>query len=180
MARSELKFVFTGTMGAGKTHAIAALSDIPVISTDVKATDEARLKKEKTTVAMDYGEIKIDEDTTINLYGTPGQKRFEYMWQILADGALGVIVMVDNSREKPIEDLDIYLDNFKAFAEKGALAVAITHGDKKAIPERDAYCKHLKKRGFDGLPVYFVDARERPQVSLVIKSLLAMLEAYGT
>src|SRR5690606_19648729 len=110
MARSELKFVFTGTMGAGKTQAISALSDIPVISTDVKATDEARLKKEKTTVAMDYGEIHLDDETAINLYGTPGQKRFEYMWKILADGALGVIVMVDNSREKPLEDMDVYLE----------------------------------------------------------------------
>lgn len=180
MARSELKFVFTGTMGAGKTQAISALSDIPVISTDVKATDEARLKKEKTTVAMDYGEIHLDDETAINLYGTPGQKRFEYMWKILADGALGVIVMVDNSREKPLEDMDVYLENFSEFSGRGAMVVAVTHADSKPRPDRAAYYNHLQKKNLGNLPVFFVDAREKTQVNLVVRSLLAMLEAYGT
>ncbi|WP_245391541.1 GTP-binding protein [Thioflexithrix psekupsensis] len=77
---SEIKIVFTGSMGAGKTTAIAAISEIPVINTDVRATDPTTLqRKATTTVAMDYGELTLEDGQKLRLYGTPGQLRFEYM-----------------------------------------------------------------------------------------------------
>lgn len=70
------KIIFTGPMGAGKTTAIAAISEIPPISTEVRCTDEAQALKETTTVAMDYGYFTLEDSSRIHLYGTPGQERF--------------------------------------------------------------------------------------------------------
>ena len=73
MDHQELKIVFTGPMGAGKTTAIRAISDAPPVSTEVANTDQAACAKEMTTVAMDYGQLLLDDGTSVRLYGTPGQ-----------------------------------------------------------------------------------------------------------
>ena len=75
---SQYKIIFTGPVGAGKTTAIAALSDIAPVSTAAKATDMTRDRKEKTTVAMDYGAMRLEDGGTVHLYGTPGQERFDF------------------------------------------------------------------------------------------------------
>lgn len=74
----DVKIVFTGTPGAGKTTAIAALSDRPPVVTDVRNTDP-RLGKERTTVGLDFGQFGIPGGQTVRLFGTPGQLRFEFM-----------------------------------------------------------------------------------------------------
>ena len=76
------KIVFAGPVGAGKTTAIKSLSDIEVVSTDASATDDVKLMKATTTVAMDYGLMRLDNGYQVRLYGTPGQKRFDFMWDI--------------------------------------------------------------------------------------------------
>ena len=81
------KLLVSGPPGAGKTTAIYALSEIPPICTEVLATDELTLEKEETTVGMDYGQITLGEGEVIAVYGTPGQPRFSFMWQILLEGA---------------------------------------------------------------------------------------------
>ena len=68
----ELKIVFTGPMGAGKTTAIAAISDTPPVLTDVVNNDHAAFDKDTTTVALDYGQIMLDNGVAVRLYGTPG------------------------------------------------------------------------------------------------------------
>ena len=78
----RLKIVFSGPMGAGKTQAIATLSDISVVSTEVKNTDLHINAKALTTVGMDYGEMTLEDGVSIGLYGTPGQERFNFIWPI--------------------------------------------------------------------------------------------------
>jgi DNA polymerase III delta prime subunit len=90
MNNAPLKLLFAGPTGAGKTTAIAAISDFPPVSTDVAATDEVASMKEATTVAMDYGEITLAEGQKVFLYGTPGQQRFDFMWKICAEVIEGV------------------------------------------------------------------------------------------
>lgn len=68
---TEVKIIFTGTVGAGKTTAINAISEIKTISTEAVATDETAQRKETTTVGMDYGEVTVDEGLVLRLYGTP-------------------------------------------------------------------------------------------------------------
>lgn len=170
-----VKIVFTGIMGAGKTEAIRVISDIDVVSTDVEATDEVRERKNSTTVAMDYGEVILDQHTTLALYGTPGQERFRYMWEILAQGALGIVIMLDNSREDPLADLAMYLDNFSAYFDQCSVVIAITHTDIKPTPDIEMYRKFIRERQY-GFPIYRIDAREKAQVLLLIESMLAMIE----
>ncbi|CAA0105462.1 Uncharacterised protein [BD1-7 clade bacterium] len=170
-----IKVVFTGCVGSGKSAAVKVLSDINVVSTDVDASDEVSEKKDQTTVAMDYGECVIDEETTIALFGTPGQERFRYMWEILAQGALGIVILVDNSREDPLSDLDIYLDNFATFIDKSCVVVGVTHTDVAPKPAIHTYHAHLEKR-HQHLPVYTIDAREKSQVLLLMETLVTELE----
>jgi signal recognition particle receptor subunit beta len=108
----RLKIVFSGPMGAGKTQAIASLSDIPVVSTEVQNTDLDAHSKILTTVGMDYGELALEGSTGIGLYGTPGQERFSFIWSILAQGALGVVILIDHSAADPVQDMARYLDTF--------------------------------------------------------------------
>ncbi len=127
----QIKFIFTGPPGAGKTTAIAAISEFPPVSTDVLSTDDLAKTKEKTTVAMDFGQITLDNGLKIGLYGTPGQERFRFMWEILVQGGLGLIVLIDNRRPDPLKDLEIYLDNFSEFIDKTDAVIGITCSDVK-------------------------------------------------
>ena len=90
----EFKIIFAGSMGAGKTTAIKALSDKEVISTDVANSDKKAHNKLLTTVGIDYGQILLPPDTKVGLYGTPGQERFELVWRVVTEGALGAIVLL--------------------------------------------------------------------------------------
>lgn len=90
-----VKIVVTGPFAAGKTTFIHTLSETQVLATERKVSDFSEGVKSQTTVAMDFGRITIDRDLVMHLFGTPGQKRFDFMWQILAEGMLGFIVLID-------------------------------------------------------------------------------------
>ena len=75
-----LKMVVTGPFNAGKTEFIQSVSEIDVVSTERKISSEIERIKETTTVAMDFGRITVDNEMVLYLFGTPGQKRFDFMW----------------------------------------------------------------------------------------------------
>ena len=81
-----VKMVVTGPFNSGKTELISSVSEIEVVSTEKKVSLESEQIKETTTVAMDFGRITVDEDLVLYLFGTPGQKRFDFMWEILIRG----------------------------------------------------------------------------------------------
>ena len=113
----QYKIIFTGPVGAGKTSAIKVLSDIEPVLTEQLATDEVANRKAETTVAMDYGSMKLDKHQRIHLYGTPGQKRFDFMWEILTDGGIGLVLLLDNSTENPLDDMKYYVSSFERFLQ---------------------------------------------------------------
>jgi small GTP-binding protein len=90
------KIVVTGPFNVGKTEFIRTISDIPIVSTERRITDHLRATKEETTVAMDYGQVRLGDDM-FHLYGTPGQSRFDFMWDILAKEMDAFLVLVDSS-----------------------------------------------------------------------------------
>ena len=94
-----VKVVVTGPFAAGKTTLIRTISEITVLSTERGITDSTRKRKNETTVAMDFGRITIDRDLVLYLFGTPGQDRFDFMWEILGEGMLGYLLLVDADRE---------------------------------------------------------------------------------
>jgi small GTP-binding protein len=111
-----VKMVVTGPFNSGKTEFIASVSEIDVVSTERRISSEAERIKETTTVAMDFGRITVDQDLVLYLFGTPGQKRFDFMWEILSEGMLGFVVMVDSSRPETFREARSILETFRAYA----------------------------------------------------------------
>ncbi|HML40467.1 MAG TPA: ATP/GTP-binding protein [Bellilinea sp.] len=111
-----VKIVVTGPFNAGKTEFIQSVSEIDVVSTERKITAQAEKIKNSTTVAMDFGRITVDDELVLYLFGTPGQKRFDFMWEILSEGMLGFIVMVDSTRPETFREARSILETFRAYA----------------------------------------------------------------
>ncbi|NIR29194.1 MAG: GTP-binding protein [Gammaproteobacteria bacterium] len=172
----EVKIIFTGTVGSGKTSAINALSEVATVTTEARTSDEVAQRKETTTVGMDYGEVKIDDDLVLRLYGTPGQRRFRHMWEILAKGAIGFIVLVDNTRPLPLSDLSVFLDNFGEHIKASGAIIAITRTDLASEPTIDTYYQFLAERG-ETYPVLTADMRRKDHVLMLLDSLFNTLEA---
>lgn len=171
----EYKIVFGGQVGAGKTTAIATISDIPIAKTEAKASDGVARLKTNTTVAMDYGMLKLPSGEKVHLFGTPGQERFKYMWEILTVGGLGLVLLIDNHREDPVGDMLYYLDAYKGFIRRTAVVVGITHMDSAINPPLTDYYQKLDELGINA-PVYEVDARSVDDVQILLTSLLSILE----
>jgi uncharacterized protein len=108
--------VVTGPFNSGKTQFIRSVSEIDVVATERKISSDAERIKESTTVAMDFGRITVDEELVLYLFGTPGQKRFDFMWEILSEGMLGFVVMVDSTRPETFREAKSILETFRAYA----------------------------------------------------------------
>lgn len=120
---STYKIVVTGPFNSGKTEFIKTISDIPVVSTEKRITTEDRGIKAETTVAMDYGRVQLDGDT-LYLYGTPGQARFDFMWEILSREMNGFIVLVDSTDAPSFPDAAELINLFSSFVTVPYLVVA--------------------------------------------------------
>lgn len=170
----RLKIVFSGAMGSGKTQAIVSLSDIPVVSTEVQNTDLESHTKAFTTVGMDYGELILEGGINIGLYGTPGQERFSFMWPILVQGALGVVILVDHSAANPLQDMAYYLETFDKIY-KGRIIIGVSQSDKKPEREFHIYRDWLRENNRN-LPIFAVDMREKSDVLLLVETIITALE----
>ncbi len=132
-----VKMVVTGPFSAGKTSFIGSISEIAVVRTERKITDETRSVKQATTVAMDFGRITIDKDLVLYLFGTPGQKRFDFMWEILSEGMLGFVVIVDSSRPETFHEARRILDTFRGYSNTPFVIAANKQDDEDAWPPED-------------------------------------------
>jgi signal recognition particle receptor subunit beta len=169
------KIFFSGPVGAGKTTAIAAISDIAPLTTDAQPSDGTRNWKATTTVAMDYGVLRLGGEEKVHLYGTPGQSRFSFMRSILADGALGVILLFTNTRPAPLADLNEFVAAFRTLIDETSLAVGITGMDVRRHPGLDDYRRSLTSLGVTA-PVFEVDARRRRDIALLVQALLLTID----
>ncbi|MGF1505369.1 MAG: ATP/GTP-binding protein [Chloroflexi bacterium] len=131
MQPQTVKMVITGPYSAGKTSFVQTISEIDVVSTERKITTEAERIKDQTTVAMDFGRITVDRDLVLYLFGTPGQRRFDFMWQILAQGMLGFVVLVDSARPETFREATKILEQFRAYADTPYVVAA----NKQDLPD---------------------------------------------
>ncbi|RME35199.1 MAG: hypothetical protein D6786_02625 [Gammaproteobacteria bacterium] len=173
------KIVITGPVGAGKSTAIRTLSDIPVVETDQQASDMTAERKQTTTVAMDYGMMTLSQNERLHLYGTPGQERFDFMWEILQEGGIGLVLLIDNTRRDPFQDLDFFLRAFRDFIRRTKVVIGVTRMDLSPDPPLEAYHRHLATERNEWrikAPVMEVDARSYQDMSMLVRSLLCTID----
>ena len=168
------KIIFAGTVGAGKTQAVRTLSDKEVLTTEEHASDATKNFKPTTTVAMDYGIIQLDTGEKVHLYGTPGQQRFDFMWDILSENAGGVVLLVNATSPNPSQDLHDYLQNFLPLAKDSKFIVGITHAETmpQALPQQ--LTGELQRQGIQA-DVLAVDARDKAEMRHLVNTLLAKI-----
>jgi small GTP-binding protein len=163
------KIVVTGPFAAGKTTLIRTISEITVLSTEKDITDETRSRKTETTVAMDFGRITIDRDLVLYLFGTPGQERFDFMWEILGEGMLGYVLMLDSTRPESAEEGRGILEAFRRMA-RVPYVVALNRS-QGLDPDEEARVRDILDLG-PLVPVVPCDATDRESVKAVLLALL--------
>jgi signal recognition particle receptor subunit beta len=167
----QYKVLVTGPVGAGKTTAIHSISTIKPVNTDVLSNDGKNGRKQ-STVAMDYGVINIGTDKKIHLYGTPGQERFNFMWDILAARTgVGLIILLDNTRPNPIQDMGYYLNAFSKYINESKIVIGITQMDVGGNLTIEDYQNRLENSKVKP-HVIAVDARVNTDVAKLIQELL--------
>jgi signal recognition particle receptor subunit beta len=174
---AEHVILFTGPMGAGKTTAIRSLSEIEVVSTEANNSERHIVDKATTTVALDYGEILIDGEEKVRLYGIPGQKRFDFMWAILKKRAKGMILLVNSDAPDPIGQMLEFIDDFRELYDRGGVVVGVSRADVGAGPTLGDFSDALERTNPDlVIPVFTVDPRDRDQMEDVLLVLIANIE----
>ncbi len=176
-----VKIVVTGPFNAGKTEFIRSVSEIDVVSTERKLSSSAeKVVKESTTVAMDFGRITVDDDLVLYLFGTPGQRRFDFMWEILSEGMLGFVVMVDSTRPETFREARSILETFRAYAPTPYVVAANKQDKKDAWEVEDMRHALRLDSKVKILPCVATDRETVKKVLLeLLYSILAEMEGKG-
>jgi len=176
----EWNIAFMGAVGAGKTTAIAAVSDIDCLDTEVAHYEgDPGSSKLTTTVALDMGVLELGQGDRLRLQGAPGQERFDYMWDILLMQAQAVVIMV-HAGERAQQDLDFYLAQVQRLTEQLGrpvpIVIGLTHVDDapggmdRGFADGACPCSQCRP------PVVPVDARDRASVVRLLQVVTALLE----
>jgi uncharacterized protein len=173
----SVKVVVTGPFNAGKTTLIKSVSEITVLSTERQVSDFGGEGGSETTVAMDFGRITVSDDIVLYLFGTPGQSRFSFMWETLAEGMLGFVLLVDATDPSSFEDAKEMITFFTEMSDVPFVVAA-----NKVDAEDTATIMQVRTElGLaDEVPLLPVNAREKESVKAALLGLLyRILESMG-
>lgn len=166
------KVIVTGPFNSGKTAFISTISDIAVVTTERKITTEDRGIKAETTVAMDYGRVELD-GKILHLNGTPGQARFDFMWEILAHEMNGFIVLVDSTDPPSFPDAAELIQLFSSFQDVPYLVVA----NKTDLPDAVSLAE-LRRRmnASEAITVMPCVATQKSSVRQVLLQIIELID----
>lgn len=172
-----MRVVVTGPVGAGKTTFINTISEIETVGTDRRATDETAQMKASTTVAMDFGRVNFGPEMSLQLYGTPGQERFNFMWDIFLRNAHAIVVLVPAHRPKDFYAVSRIMRYARQKSPEAPMLIAATHSDvEEAWPVEDI----LPALGIDPetsqIPTLSINATA---IKDVAQTLIVLAEQYA-
>jgi uncharacterized protein len=167
-----MRLVVTGPVGAGKSTFIRSVSEIDVVDTDRRATDETADLKKRTTVAFDFGRLQFGSDMALHLYGTPGQSRFDFMWDILIRKAHAYILLVAAHRPHEFRNARRIL-SFMKQRSPVPMVIGLTHTDCLGAWEEENILIALGYLNSKQYPVTVrVDANEAASVAQAVIALV--------
>ena len=171
-ASRPLKIVVTGPFAAGKTSLIQAISEVAVLGTEREISDDTRTSKDTTTVAMDFGRVSLGDGLSLLLFGTPGQRRFEVMWEVLSEGMIGFVLLVNGADERSAAEAERQLETFRAYADV-PFVVGVSHLDASGSDEAAALDGVRARLGLgEDHEVVACDPRSREDVKAIMLRIL--------
>jgi signal recognition particle receptor subunit beta len=172
-SQPPLKIVVTGPFAAGKTTLIETISEVAIVATERDVSEHAtEFGKPRTTVAMDFGRLTFGQDCSLFLFGTPGQRRFEVMWEILSEGMIGFILLVHAADPRSLEEAAHIFEEFKRYADVPYL-VGVTHTDLSDTPAEELIeAARSRLRLPDEVKVVVCDPRKKEEVKALMLSIL--------
>ena len=169
------KIIITGPTGVGKTTAIKAISDELPASTGALASDETPMAEDKIGVDIDYGALCLDNGSKLKLYGAVDKEQFNIIWDVLAESGAGLVLLLDNTRNDPLDDMSLYLDAFKDFITGREVVIGVNRYEEKSRPGLYSYNTRLKEHGIKA-PVFEIDSRVKSDIKILLLTLMAMLD----
>lgn len=170
------RLIITGSPRSGKSSILSNMSDSDPLYSNVFQNAPHLAKNgqgEDKSIMLDYGEIILDSDRKLEIYATPGQVKFQFMWKVLSKKAVGLIIMIDNRRPNPVGDMHMYLENFEGLIDPRAIVVGLNHCDAGgATPEE--FEESLAEKGYV-LPIVSVDPRQRDEAIYLLATMLASI-----
>lgn len=177
---TSIKIVVAGGFGVGKTTFVASISEIESLTTEALLTEASEgidslavaTGKRSTTVAMDFGRTSLADNLIVYLFGTPGQPRFQFMWDDLSRGAIGAVVLVDSNR---LEESFAAVDYFEERQLPFVVAHNVFHGNERHTLDQLREALAITP----GVPMAACDARNRESTKATLIALVqhAILEA---
>ena len=171
------KVVFLGSPGSGKTTALQTVSDGKALGSEVAATDIVAKDKEKTTVGIDYSEVQVNDGLKLQLFGTPGQVKFNFLWDVVGKSADAFVILMDLSRPEPMMYLKFYLRFLHTeIGNSENVFCALTHCD--LFPVDLASFKDLIESEFPKLSgIYSIDPRSKDDVMILLEDVIDNLSS---
>lgn len=168
------RLIITGSAGSGKSSLLKGMSSTNPMVSNIYENAPHLAPKNAEPVMIDCGEFVLEEGRKIELYATPGQRRFQFMWKTLSKRAVGMILVVDHRRPNPLSDILMYLENFQELISSGSMVIGLNYFTSQGGPDWEEYQTLLQNMGLN-IPVVPIVANQEEDAKYCLETLLMRL-----